>query len=184
MTDIAKNLPQDIKTKIGSFIRPKTSFRLIEKILTVFYHRMIRAPPYTFFELIFDRGVSVIVDKRQQDIKFTLFTFYNQNELESQYTFFKETRPDRARISLIIDLCFLLQYFLLNFRIKRLDQFNVDYIETYQQEYENMPNRHIEGLNIKNALKTHEPSASVKKTIKVLNILRSIEDSSYFIRYE
>jgi hypothetical protein len=183
---IEQALPHEMLTKIGSFIRPKTSFGLIKKILVVFHNFAINAPNFSTFELFFDRGIVISIDKMERNLKFNIFFFQDQDELECQYVFIANSDNRGAKIRAINDLIFLLNYIMLNIRIKRLDVNNNDYIaNNIQAVYQMLPSRQLDYVNINNnILKNHDPSGVIKKTLELLNVLRHIESSKYYIHFK
>lgn len=172
---LIQQLPQQIKRQIGKSARSATPLLLINKICTVIYYQMysnydIRPVNIILFA---NRGINLTATMRHHQLKISLMTFYNAEDLEMNHVI--EYRCDTAnqRRRHVLDLIYLVRYILLNFRIMRIF-LQEDYVSNIERDFDRLPDPRQRLTELQGFVNTILPSSQLEKMISILRIVRPV----------
>lgn len=179
-----QSISADLKRNIGEFARPKTPFKLIDKILTVLYHQFSDQPNPGIFDIYARPGIQLTVRKQQNPedngvytLHISLSIFTPGMELELQYNIEKNFNTSRDKLATIKDVVHMVRYILLNYTIHKMDAHGVNYVDVIQADYQHIQHKQVHVKNINSI--SHNASPKIQNMIQILNIVRPNRNPFY-----
>jgi len=170
-----QSIPQFVKKEIGQYIKPKTPFQTIDKILVYANNINLENDQIKIFAA---SGIQIQIFQNNGRIILQLFVFrrlLNEPSLELEYNI------DYPANNFKTEVLFFIRFVLLNYRIFRLDDFGNDYVIIIQNAYQGIENNKLHALNLKRNLDHYQPSAKLKRMIDILKLVRPITNRAYDI---
>jgi hypothetical protein len=184
-----QNLPDVLKKEVGGYLKPKTPFTLIKKILTVTYHILMENADavYRVIDIYVNPGIQLSLYVRYSDpdhnllkeLNCSLFIFDAAEKLECEVSFNFNFNTKREKDKAFREVLYFLRYILLNYKIHKIDPHGDLYVDLLQERYQTIAHKQLDSLHLSKMIDEYETSIKVKRGIQTLNIFRPLKHPFY-----